>query len=142
MKLSSKGEYGILALIDIAMHTQDKPLHLYEIAERQAIPKQYLDQLMLNLKKAGIVMSVRGPNGGYKLARPAETITLLEVVSVLEGQVDNINFVEKGAAGLRGLLKDVWDGLSEHAISVLRNTTLEDICAKYQSRKKATFYNI
>lgn len=142
MKLSTKGEYGILAVADLALHEQDSPLHLHEVAERQGIPKLYLDQLMLNLKKAGIVVSTRGPQGGYKLARPADTVTLLELVRTLEGPVGNINFGDKGSTKLRRLLKDVWDELSEHSADVLRNITLGDICAKYQSPKKKLLYYI
>lgn len=142
MRLSSKGEYGILALADIALHAQNGPLHLHTIAERQGIPKQYLDQLMLSLKKAGIVVSVRGPQGGYRLARPASAVTLLEIVSVLEGRVENINFGERGATRLRHVLKDVWDELIDQSAEVLRNLTLEDICARYQAPKRNLVYQI
>ncbi len=142
MRLSSKGEYGVLALIDIAVHAQKHPVQLYQIAEHQNIPKQYLDQLILGLKRAGIVLSVRGPNGGYKLARPAETITLLEAVSVLEGSVENVNFGDKGEVQLRALLKDIWDGLSDHTVNVLRNITVGDICSQYQATTKKLTYDI
>jgi Rrf2 family protein len=142
MKLSSKGEYGVLALIDIALHEQNRPLQLNQIAKDQSIPKQYLDQLMLSLKKAGLVRSVRGPHGGYSLARPANTITLLDIVNILEGPVENVNFLDNGSEQLRSLLKDIWDGLSEHTDSVLRNTTVLDICAKYQATKPKPMYNI
>lgn len=142
MKLSSKGEYGVLALIDIALHEQNRPLQLNQIAENQGIPKQYLDQLMLNLKKAGLVRSVRGPQGGYNLARPANTITLLDIVNILEGPVENVNFLDNGSSQLRSLLKEIWDGLSEHTDSVLRNTTVLDICAKYQTTQAKPTYTI
>jgi Rrf2 family transcriptional regulator, cysteine metabolism repressor len=142
MKLSSKGEYGILALAELALHTGGTPLSLRDIASHQGIPKQYLDQLMLNLKKAGIVTSIRGPQGGYRLARPADAITLLDVVSVLEGPVENTNFSDKGATELRSLLKDVWDELSEHSAEVLRNLTLEDIRAKYGAPERKLLYYI
>ena len=78
MRLSSKGEYGLLALIDLAMHTAEGPVQIHQIARRQGIPKQYLGQLMLALKKAGLIHSMRGRQGGYVMARPAHAITLLE----------------------------------------------------------------
>jgi Rrf2 family transcriptional regulator, cysteine metabolism repressor len=96
MRLSSKGEYGLLALIDLAMHTDEGPVQIHQIAKRQGIPKQYLGQLMLALKKAGFIHSLRGRQGGYVLARPAHAIMLHDVVTALEGPVRNINFLPKG----------------------------------------------
>ena len=74
MRLSTRGEYGLLALVDLALFSGDRPLQAKQIAERQGIPKLYLDQLMMDLKKAGLVVSVRGREGGYQLARPANSI--------------------------------------------------------------------
>ena len=81
MKLSTKGEYGLLAVIDLALHSLEAPVQSAQIAERQNIPKQYLDQLLLFLKKAGLIESSRGRQGGYQLARSASHINLLQVVA-------------------------------------------------------------
>src|SRR2546425_3244233 len=95
MKLSTKGEYGLLAIVDLALHSNQGPVQSFQIADRQHIPKQYLDQLMLILKKAGLVESSRGRQGGYQLAKPPSEISLLDIVTALEGPVENVNFLDK-----------------------------------------------
>lgn len=85
MKLSSRSEYGIRALLELAQRTGEGPIQSREIAERQRIPDAYLNQLLLTLRKAGIIRSVRGPSGGHLLARAPERVTLADVVSALEG---------------------------------------------------------
>src|SRR5215831_1950489 len=95
MRLSTKGEYGLLAIVDLALHCDQGPVQSFQVAERQHIPKPYLDQLMLILKKAGLVESSRGRQGGYILARPASRITVLEIVAALEGPLGNANFTRK-----------------------------------------------
>lgn len=143
MKISSKGEYGLLAIVDLAMQPQDAPpVQAYQIAERQGIPKQYLDQLMLTLRKVGLVASSRGRQGGYKLARPANTITLLEVVMALEGPLHNTNFAGSRHYGVRSVLHDVWDDLSSQSLALLRSKTVEDVCREYQRATAAVTYEI
>ena len=143
MRISTKGEYGLLAIVDLALHANKQPVQAVEIAERQAIPKQYLDQLMLILRKAALVESLRGRQGGYKLARPASAITLLDVVVALEGPVANQNFKAiRRYGGVRGVLKAVWDDLSDQTQSLLASKTIEDICRAYHSSKSALMYNI
>lgn len=85
MKLSSRSEYGIRALLELAQRQGEGPIQSREIAERQRIPDAYLNQLLLTLRKAGIVRSVRGPSGGHLLGRSPERVTLSEVVGALEG---------------------------------------------------------
>ena len=74
MRLSRKSEYGCLAMIDLAQHYGAEPVNMTELAERNAIPKKYLEQILLTLKRAGYVGSTRGPGGGYKLAKPPRRI--------------------------------------------------------------------
>lgn len=93
MKVSSKAEYGILAMVDLALHTQSGPVKIREVAERQDIPKKYLEQVLLDLKRGGLVGSNRGKNGGYYLDGDDEEITVLDILELLEEQ---ISFVEKG----------------------------------------------
>lgn len=144
MKISTKGEYGLLAVVDLALQPSDAAVQAVQIAERQGIPKQYLDQLMLILRKAGLVESVRGRQGGYKLARSASAITLLDVVVALEGSADNVNFKvsRRRKYGVHDILKEVWDELSERSTSLLRSKTIEDICRDYQRSSSALMYNI
>jgi Rrf2 family protein len=144
VRLSSKGEYGLLALVDLAMQSAEGPVHIHQIAKRQGIPKQYLDQLMLALKKAGFVHSLRGRKGGYILARPAHAITLLEVVTALEGPVRNVNFLPKGRRTFtaRSVLKRTWDDLWSRATTALKSRTLEDLCNECKAEEQAPMYYI
>jgi Rrf2 family transcriptional regulator, cysteine metabolism repressor len=144
MKLSSKGEYGLLALVDLAMHSGQGPVQIQQIARRQRIPKQYLDQLMLALKKTGLAQSSRGRQGGYSLARPAASITILDVVTALEGPISSNNFLSKGrrATIAREVLKSEWEALNAQSISTLRKKTIEDICNECRAQETAPMYYI
>lgn len=87
LKLSTKGRYGLRAFIDLAVCGEGQPVSLGSIAQRQEISVSYLEQLMAKLKKAGLVKSVRGVNGGYSIARPASEITVGDVLRALEGDL-------------------------------------------------------
>ena len=92
MRLSARGEYGLLALVDLALFSSGRPVQAKQISERQGIPKQYLDQLMMALKKAGLVLSLRGRQCGYQLSRPASTISLWEAVTTFEVPIESGRF--------------------------------------------------
>lgn len=87
MKLSSKGRYAVRALFDIAFFNEGRPTQVKDIADRQSIPPRFLEQIFQDLKRAGIVGSKRGPQGGYLLARPAAQIPLGEVIEIIEGPI-------------------------------------------------------
>ena len=145
MKLSTKGEYGLLAVMDLAMHSREAPVQSAQIAERQNIPKQYLDQLLLFLKKAGLVESSRGRQGGYQLARSASHINLLQVVRALEGSIDSTDvFMREGASQdpTRKILRDLWSEIFEHAAEVLRTTTVEEVCERRKKLDPQIMYYI
>jgi len=145
MKLSTKGEYGLLAVIDLALHSLEAPVQSAQIAERQNIPKQYLDQLLLFLRKAGLVESSRGRQGGYQLARSASHINLLQVVRALEGSIDsNDVFIREGSNQdpTRKILRDLWSEIFEHASEVLRTTTVEDVCERRKKLDPQIMYYI
>ena len=88
MKLSTKGKYGLRALIDLAQYSEDSPVSITSIARRQDISERYLEQLMSKLKKAGLVKSIRGANGGYVLAKEAKDISVGDVLRALEGNLE------------------------------------------------------
>ena len=90
MKLSTKGRYGLRALIDLAQYSEETPVSITSISKRQDISERYLEQLMSMLKKAGIVKSIRGANGGYILARDAKEISVGEVLRALEGSLEPV----------------------------------------------------
>ena len=145
MKLSTKGEYGLLAVIDLALRASEGPVQSLQIAERQGIPKQYLDQLMLILKKAGLVESSRGRQGGYVLARPANQITLFEILTALEGPLENTNFLIKGSRArivARELLNTFWEELVGSVAERLRQKTLEEICDEHRRLENQVMYYI
>ncbi len=131
-------------MVDLALQPQGTAVQAVQIADRQGIPKQYLDQLMLMLRKAGLVESVRGRQGGYKLARPAATITLLDVIVALEGALTNVNFkaARRRRFGVQNILKEIWDGLSRETCTLLHGKTIDDICREYQSSATALTYEI
>lgn len=87
MKLSTRGRYGLRALIDLAVHEEEEAVSIQSIAGRQGISESYLEQLVRLLKKAGLVRSVRGAGGGYRLARPADTISVGDILRALEGSL-------------------------------------------------------
>jgi Rrf2 family protein len=145
MKLSTKGEYGLLAVIDLALHSGRGPVQSFQIAERQSIPKQYLDQLLLVLKKSGLIESSRGRQGGYQLARPAREITLFDIVTALEGPIENVNFLgktPKNRTAIQALLKDIWSDLISHTAEILRKRTLEEFCDRHRSMQEQPMYYI
>ncbi len=90
MKLSTRARYGLRALIDLGMYSENEAVSIQSIADRQNISDSYLEQLMAKLKKAGLVTSSRGVQGGYRLSRPAQEISVGEVLRVLEGGLDAV----------------------------------------------------
>lgn len=91
MKLSTKGRYGLRALIDLALYSKEEAVSIQSISARQNISDSYLEQLVRKLKKEGLVVSVRGAQGGYKLARPADEISVGDVLRALEGSIEAVS---------------------------------------------------
>src|SRR3989440_6733649 len=87
MKVSTRGDYAARALLSLALHGSERPTSVKEIAERTHLPQPYLEQILLSVKGAGLVRSKRGVGGGYVLARPADEITLAEIVSAVDGPI-------------------------------------------------------
>jgi Rrf2 family protein len=131
MKVSTRAEYGIRALIDLAQHYGQGPVQSHEIARRQGLPEPYLNQLLTALRRAGVVQSKRGPTGGHVLARPPENITVGEAFLILEGSVAPWLCVEDAgtdcvyAPGCG--LRPVWQAVKAATEEVLNRTTLADI---------------
>jgi Rrf2 family cysteine metabolism transcriptional repressor len=146
VRLSTKGEYGLLALVDLALHGQDEPVQAAEIAHRQQIPKQYLDQLLMILKRSGLVSSMRGRRGGYRLSRPAGAITLLEAITALEGPVVNQNFSRKPSRRQQPpaweALKAIWDERVADEGRAFGKRTLEEIAQASKGAEETEMYYI
>lgn len=118
MKLSTKGRYGLRALIDLAKYSEIEPVSISSIASRQGISERYLEQLMALLKKAGLVKSIRGASGGYTLARSADDISVGDVLRALEGNLEPVDcpaFTEQEGCESAGgcVTKYVWKKINE-----------------------------
>ncbi len=132
MKLSTKGRYAMVALADIALQPPDTLVTLGEISERQDISLPYLEQLFVKLRRADLVSSVRGPGGGYRLARPPSKIRVVEVLAAVDETVDAMH-KGAGASGAssgsraQSLTNRLWEGLSAHVYVFLHQTRLSDV---------------
>ncbi|KAE9625528.1 Rrf2 family transcriptional regulator [Parasedimentitalea maritima] len=132
MKLSTKGRYAMVALADIALHSEGNLVVLGDIAKRQDVSLPYLEQLFVKLRRAALVCSVRGPGGGYRLARPASEIRVVDILSAVDETVDAMHKgagASGGASGSRAqsLTNRLWEGLSAHVYVFLHQTRLSDV---------------
>lgn len=152
MRISSRGEYGVRALFDLAQRYGEGPIPLKQIAERQDVSDHYLEQLMGALRKAGLVVSVRGAQGGYELARPPEAITIGDVIRALEGPVLTVygaqaetERAETVDSPERLALVETWKKLSQRVNEVLDSVTLAHVCdeaARMKARDDSFMYHI
>ncbi len=135
MRLSTKGEYASRAMLELARRYQDGPIHSREISKAQEIPQNFLEQILLLLKRAGYLRSRKGRNGGYALAKPPGEISVAEVIRVMDGPLAPIDCVSvmaheacpmEGTCGLRWLWKDVRDAVAE----ILEKTTFADLVSR------------
>jgi len=134
VKLSTKGRYAMVALVDIALQPEGCVVTLGEVSRRQDISLPYLEQLFVKLRRAGLVASVRGPGGGYRLARPAPEIRVAEVLAAVDETVDALHTgagASGGASGSRAqsLSNRLWEGLSAHVYVFLHQARLSDVAA-------------
>ncbi len=138
MKLSTKGQYGTRALLDLALHQKEEPVLLRDIARRQQISLLYLEHLITPLVVGGIVRSTRGARGGISLAKPPEEIRLSEVIGLLEGSIAPVECVSNPEICTRSELcatRDIWGELKQAIDGVLESTTLQDLVER-QKRKE------
>ena len=132
MKLSTKGRYAMVALADLALAGQQGLVSLAEVSKRQDISLPYLEQLFVKLRRAGLVEAVRGPGGGYRLARSADAIRVSEVMEAVEETVDAMHTGAGASGGVSGtraqsLTNRLWEGLSAQVYVFLHQTRLSDV---------------
>jgi Rrf2 family iron-sulfur cluster assembly transcriptional regulator len=130
MKLSTRSRYGTRLMLDLAQNYQEGPLHLTSIAQRQGISVKYLEQIIIPLKKARYVKSVRGPKGGHVLARPPEEITVGEIVALLEAGGDLVHCSERPEVCPRAddcVTRLVWREAAQAMFGRLNAITLADL---------------
>ncbi len=152
MRFSAKGEYGVLAVFELAQHAGESPLQAKTIAKNQHIPLRFLEQVLSGLRKTGLVESVRGAQGGYTLNRPPSEIRIGDVLEAIEGPITSSNRVsgndnpdhpyeiETG----HDILKPIWEEVRTAATGVLNSITIQDLCErkKEQDRKRVLMYHI
>ena len=132
MKLSTKGRYAMVAMADLAMMQGDGLMTLAELSRRQDISLPYLEQLFVKLRRGGLVESVRGPGGGYKLCRPAAEIRVVEIFAAVDETVSALH-TGAGATGAvsgsraQSMTNRLWESMSAHVYVFLHQTRLSDV---------------
>ena len=129
MHLTTKGKYAVTAVLDLALHESNDFIAISDLADRQSIPGPYLEQLFRYLRKADILISHRGPSGGYKLSRPRDEIKIGQIISAVEDRMDATQCLGEGncSAGSKCLAHNLWTDLNHQVQSFLMNKSLEDV---------------
>ncbi len=135
MKLSTKGRYAVMAMVDLATHSKGKPVALADIAERQEISLSYLEQLFGKLRKGELVRSVRGPGGGYLLARGEADTRVSDIILAVDEPIKATRCTPGSPAGCtsskgRCLTHDLWEELGNQIYLYLSSVSLEDVVEK------------
>jgi Rrf2 family transcriptional regulator, iron-sulfur cluster assembly transcription factor len=135
MRLSTKGRYAVMAMVDLAQHGEGGPVSLAEIAERQEISLSYLEQLFAKLRRGGLVRSVRGPGGGYLLAHGRDDTRIADIILAVDEPLHAIRCQPGATVGCRGdrsrcLTHDLWEELSNQIHLYLSSVSLGDVCEK------------
>ncbi len=135
MKLSTKGRYSVMAMVDIAAHTEGKPIALADVAERQEISLSYLEQLFGKLRRGGLVKSVRGPGGGYLLAYSAADTRISDIILSVDEPIKTTRCTPGSPAGCKSnksrcLTHDLWEELGNKIHLYLNSVSLADVIGK------------
>lgn len=136
MRLSTKSRYGTRAIIEIARYYRKPPIKRKEITAKQLIPDSYLENILVTLKAAGLITTIRGANGGYQLAKAPDEITVFEVVQALEGCITPVPCIDSGECNLFGICitRSIWSEMYQAMEQVLTSYTLKDVLEKEQER--------
>jgi Rrf2 family iron-sulfur cluster assembly transcriptional regulator len=134
MKLSTKGRYAVMAMTDLAMSTSGRPVALADIAKRQEISLSYLEQLFAKLRRAGLVKSVRGPGGGYLLARGSDATAISDIILAVDEPIRATRCTPGAPMGCTGISSrcmthGLWEALGKNIQNFLASVTLADVCA-------------
>lgn len=132
MRVSTKGDYGVRALVELAHHCGSGPVQSAEIARRQCIPEPYLDQLLTTLRRAGFIRSVRGPQGGHALLREPSEIRLSEVIEALEGSLAPIACLDEPRCNKPGVCaqREVWEQVRRATNEILESVSIADLAER------------
>ena len=139
MKLSTRGRYATRALLDLALHQNEEPILLKDIAQRQEISLSYLEHLIAPLVAGGIIRSTRGAKGGISLAKSPEEIRLIEIIQLLEGSIAPVECVINPKVCSRSkscVVRDVWSEVKRAINGVLESTTLQDLVERQKTKQQ------
>lgn len=138
MKITARADYAILAIFELALHPATTRVQARELAESQEIPLRFLEQILIQLKKAGMVESVRGAAGGYKLACPAREISLARIMEAVEGDVTLLDSRVKPSC----VLYRVWQEIDQEFVDKLASITVEDLVRRKIRDDRVLVYHI
>jgi Rrf2 family iron-sulfur cluster assembly transcriptional regulator len=144
MRLTTKGRFAVTAMIDVAMHGTKRPVTLAGVSERQKISLSYLEQLFGKLRRASLVDSVRGPGGGYRLARGADAVSVADVILAVDEPIDATRCggsEDCAADGKRCMTHELWTNLNTHIFAFLRSVTLAQLVAQQDKSDAAVVHD-
>lgn len=144
MKLSTKGKYGLEALVDLAIHASEGPVSLKSISSRQNLPENYLEQIFLKLRRNKLIDSIRGAQGGYMLGRPAEDISVLDILCALEGPLAPVTCIIANEGEVcqryaKCASRTLWEKVKSTLDSTAASITLGELVEKYRADKRADY---
>ena len=140
MGLSTKGSYGLRAMIQLALRDEQAPVPLRDIAQEENLSLDYLEQLVISLRRAGLVRTTRGPRGGFQLARPPDQITARQIVEALEGSLTVRECVSDPASCNRSsscAARELWERVSRAIAGTLEEATLASLCLRQRELRQA-----
>lgn len=139
MRLTTKGRYAVTAMLDLALHARHEPVSLADISDRQSISVSYLEQLFAKLRKHGLVSSVRGPGGGYQLAREGNEIFIAQIIDAVDESVDATRCGGRGDCqqGMTCLTHELWSDLSDQLHSFLAGISLQELVSRREVQSVA-----
>ncbi len=127
MKISTKGRYALMLMLDLAIYNTGEPVRLKDVARRQQISEKYLEQIISILNKAGYVKSIRGPQGGYMLKNPPEQYTVGMILRQTEGSLSPVSYEDSGSMEREAVISRIWTQLEEAIDNIVDNITLRDL---------------
>ncbi|MFH1640758.1 MAG: Rrf2 family transcriptional regulator [Candidatus Omnitrophota bacterium] len=146
MHITYRGDYALKTILDLALHYQNSPVTIHELAKRADIPIKFLEQILLDLKRGGFVESRRGKVGGYLLAKPPSKIKLGEVIRFVDGPIEPIACTEKKYSGCNDLYKCVfrriWQEVGKATSEIVDNITFEDLMNRARLQQSTPAYYI
>jgi Rrf2 family transcriptional regulator, iron-sulfur cluster assembly transcription factor len=136
MRLTTKGRFAVTAMIDVALYGGKGPVTLAAVSERQKISLSYLEQLFGKLRRHGLVDSVRGPGGGYHLARATDTVSVADIILAVDEPIDatQCGGAENCHDDRRCMTHELWAGLNAHIFGFLRSVTLAELVRQQQQK--------